>query len=228
MLDSADRPGDPQCSKAGLRASRGPDALCAERRVGTGHGMRLPVPGNAYAAMASAIASATRSARSLSRGSTRWRLTREGRELRRARRSRFPRNQASGLVRPSLLARSCLRPRGIVTSATTGRALARGRRSQGASWIRANPDCPLGRTPKASRRTMSPPPPDWRCGSGGQPARCGPRAGSAGRAPAPRLGQRPPVARRPALPQVVRSGNATSASVGARSLRERRSLNRVR
>jgi len=26
-------------------------ASCAERRVGTGHGMRLPVPGNAYAAM---------------------------------------------------------------------------------------------------------------------------------------------------------------------------------
>ena len=45
--------------------------LRAERRVGTGHRMRLPVPGNAYAAMASAIASATRTALSLSRGSTR-------------------------------------------------------------------------------------------------------------------------------------------------------------
>ena len=41
------------------------------RRVGTGHGMRLPVPGNAYAVMASAIASATRTARSLSRDSKR-------------------------------------------------------------------------------------------------------------------------------------------------------------
>ena len=45
--------------------STSPD--CAERRVGTCHRMRLPVPGNAYAAMASAIASATRTARSLSR-----------------------------------------------------------------------------------------------------------------------------------------------------------------
>ena len=45
--------------------------LRAERRVGTGHGMRLPVPGNAYAVMASAIASATRTARSLSRDSKR-------------------------------------------------------------------------------------------------------------------------------------------------------------
>ena len=39
--------------------------------MGAGHGMRLPVPGNAYAVMASVIASATRTARSLSRGSTR-------------------------------------------------------------------------------------------------------------------------------------------------------------
>ena len=60
--------------------------------------------------MASAIASATRTARSLSRGSTRRRVTRGGRELRRARRSCSPRKQASGLVRPSLFARSCLRP----------------------------------------------------------------------------------------------------------------------
>jgi hypothetical protein len=43
-------------------------SLLAERRVGTGHRMWLPVPGNAYAATASAIASATRTARSLSRG----------------------------------------------------------------------------------------------------------------------------------------------------------------
>lgn len=33
MPDSADRPGDPQISRAGLRASRAPDALCAETRV---------------------------------------------------------------------------------------------------------------------------------------------------------------------------------------------------
>ena len=52
--------------------------------------------------------------RLLSRGSTRWRVTREGRELGRARRSCFPRNQASGLVRPSLSARSCLRPNSAV------------------------------------------------------------------------------------------------------------------
>jgi hypothetical protein len=45
--------------------------LRAGRRVGTCHRLRLPVPGNAYAVMASAIASATRTARSLSRGSTR-------------------------------------------------------------------------------------------------------------------------------------------------------------
>lgn len=30
MRDSADRPGDPQISRAGLRASPGPDALCAD------------------------------------------------------------------------------------------------------------------------------------------------------------------------------------------------------
>ena len=81
------------------------------------------------------------------------------------------------------------------------------------------PTAPLDELRKRAGERCSPPPPDWRCGSGGQPARCGPRAGSAGRAPASRLGQRPPVARRPALPQVVRSGNATSARVGARSLR---------
>ena len=48
--------------------------------------------------------------RSQSRGSTRRRLTRGGRELGRARRSCSPRKQASGLGRPSLFARSCLRP----------------------------------------------------------------------------------------------------------------------
>jgi hypothetical protein len=53
----------------------------------------------------------------LSRGSTRRRLTRGGRELRRARRSCSPRKQASGLVRPSLFARLCLRP---IASAPVG------------------------------------------------------------------------------------------------------------
>ncbi len=59
----------------------------------------------------------------LSRGSTRWRVTREGRELGRARRSCSPRNQASGLVRPSLLARSCLRPDPSVRSLGSARLL---------------------------------------------------------------------------------------------------------
>ena len=52
------------------RDRSGGDPHCAESRVGTGHRMRLPVHGNAYAAMASAIVSATRTGRSLS-GSTR-------------------------------------------------------------------------------------------------------------------------------------------------------------
>jgi hypothetical protein len=61
--------------------------------------------------------------RMLPRGSTRWRLTRGGRELRRARRSCSPRKQASGLVRPSLFARSCLRPGGGARRTAAGRSL---------------------------------------------------------------------------------------------------------
>ena len=60
------RSGDLQIPMQVSPRSRRRPEICAERRVGTCHRMRLPVPGNAYAVMASAIASATRTARSLS------------------------------------------------------------------------------------------------------------------------------------------------------------------
>ena len=115
-----------------VRASRRrlhPALLGAERRVGTGHGMRLPVPGNAYAAMASAIASATRTARSLSRGSTRT-TPPAGSEIAATAalslaRERFAEKRASGSRPRPVVRRSCLRPRGVVSAAAARRVVRR-------------------------------------------------------------------------------------------------------
>jgi hypothetical protein len=130
---------------------------CAETRVGIGHGMRLPVPGNAYAVMASAIASATRTARSLSRGSTRWRVTREARELGRARRSCSPRKQASGLVRPSLFARSCLRPEAAMSHVEPTWLLCEALRARSSSVSALSPWTNLSSTPGAAGETPASP-----------------------------------------------------------------------
>jgi hypothetical protein len=75
-----------------------------------------PVPGNAYAAMASAIASATRTARSLSRGSTRTTPPAPRSPPRAAlslARERFAEKRASGSRPRPVVRRSCLRPEAI-------------------------------------------------------------------------------------------------------------------
>ena len=75
-----------------------------------------PVPGNAYAAMASAIASATRTARSLSRGSTRTTPPAPRSPPRAAlslARERFAEKRASGSRSRPVVRRSCLRPEAI-------------------------------------------------------------------------------------------------------------------
>ena len=56
----------------------------------------------------------------------------------------------------------------------------------------ARSPCRCSSTTKRSTRPS--PPPDWRCGSGGQPARCSHRADVGRLAPASRLARRPPVA----------------------------------
>lgn len=72
------------------------------------------------------------------------------------------------------------------------------------------------RTSKSERRTRSASGSEWRCGSGGQPVRCGPRPGFAGPAPASPLGRRPPVC------------SETGATAGRpRRQRDRRSTRRL-
>jgi hypothetical protein len=67
---------------------------------------------------------------------------------------------------------------------------------------------PRGRRP--------PSPTDWRCGSGGQPVRCGRRFGFARSRSRFAIGPATPVARRPVLPQVVRFGSERQPEPGAR------------
>ena len=109
----------------------------AERRVGAGHGMRLPVPGNAYAGMASAIASATRTARSLSRGRMRRTPPRRHRGRRQGRtipRARALRRKAGVRISACRVAgRSRYRPEAGVSIGGVGHPLCRSR-SRPARW----------------------------------------------------------------------------------------------